>query len=331
MNESESLENDEKLLDTMLEMQQELEEQRTELEVRERKLSDQMQINSQQQETISGLSSQVLMLKSALEEKSQKIVFLNDQIYSNEKQSEKQMQILKEKYEKTKNEAERSKQEADRIRILFSRENDAMVKDRDRQIREMRTEINLGIVCLMLLLACASSARLYAIQIGQNIMDYALWVFDRLLAWSGGIAGISENIPYEILQIPLYWGIRAIVVAGLVLFFYVLPVTLIVGIILWYARSSYFDKINRGIMAVTMMVVIVLVSVQRVSIGINLLLLWGITQCLVPVVRLVIPAIVRWAIMKWRNAREETKRNVKAGLIMAGGLTGTVLLAVNLF
>ncbi len=205
-----------------------------------------------------------------------------------------------------------------------------MVKERDRQIRKMRTEINLGIVCMVVLLACASPTRPYAIQIGQDIMDYALWAFDRFFAWPEAIAGITEKIPLEILQISLYWGLRAIVVAGLVLFFYVLPVTLIAGIILRYARSRYFDKVNRWIIFVTMMVLILLVSLFKVSVGINPLLLWSIIQCLAPVVRFMIPAIVRFTIRKWRKAEEQTKRNIKAGLLMTGGMAGTIILAISL-
>lgn len=205
-----------------------------------------------------------------------------------------------------------------------------MVKERDRQIRKMRTEINLGIVCMVVLLACASPARLYAIQIGQDIMNYALWVFDRLLEWSGAIAGITEKIPYEIIQISLYWGLRAIVVAGLVLFFYVLPLILIVDIILWYAGSRYFDKVNRWIIVVTMMVLILLVSRFKVSVGINPLLLWSIIQCLASVVRFMIPVIVRFTIRKWRKAEEQTKRDIRAGLIMTGGFMGISILVMVL-
>lgn len=326
MNESESLENDEKLLETMMEMQEEIEQKTRDLEEKDRKLSNQAQINSEQQGTISALSSQVSTLKNALEEKSQKIISLNEQISS----SEKQRKELKEKCEKATNETKRSEEEADRIRRLFSQENDAMVKERDRQIRKMCTEINLGIVCLMLLLAYATPARLYVVQIGQDIMNYALWVFNKLLAWSGAIAAITEKIPYEILQISLYWGFRTIVVAGLVLFFYVLPVTLIVGIILRYAESCYYDKVNRWIIVVTMMVLILLISRFKVNVGINPLLLWGIIQCLVPVVRFVIPAIVRFTIRKWRKAEEQTKRNIRAGLIMAGGFMGISILVMVL-
>ena len=91
MKESENLKNDDQLLSMMEEMQDQIEEL-------EKNLQAQIEINSEQQKTISELSSEKLILKSEVQKKSETIISQNEQI---EKLSESDLVLKRnEKLEK---------------------------------------------------------------------------------------------------------------------------------------------------------------------------------------------------------------------------------------